>query len=687
MSANPHYPQLMTPLDLGFTTLKNRVIMGSMHVGLEDRIWHFNELSAYFAERARGGVGLIVTGGFSPNRAGDLLPFGSKLIHSWQIPFHGSITRAVHKAGSKILLQILHAGRYGYTPFNVAPSAIKAPISPFTPKALTSRAITKTIADYVRCAKLAQRAGYDGVEIMGSEGYLICQMLNARTNERTDEWGGSYENRMRFALEIVRQIRAAVGENFIVMFRLSMLDLVENGSTMDEVITLAKRLEQCGVTLLNTGIGWHEARIPTIVTSVPRGAFTEVTAQVKQAVSIPVVASNRINMPEQAEQILTSGVADMVSMARPFLADPEWVNKAAQGRADEINTCIACNQACLDHVFDRRRASCLVNPRAAHELRLRYQPVDHAKKIAVVGAGPAGLACATVAAQRGHKVTLFEASGEIGGQFNYASRIPGKEEFRETIRYFVKQLTIHRVNLQLNYRATAEQLRAGNFDQIVIASGVVPRVPRIPGIDHAKVMTYQQVLKGHKVLGERVAIMGAGGIGFDMCEYVVHDGDSEALDKQTWMREWGVDGTNRSRGGLCPPEIAPSARKVYMLQRKQTRFGQGLNKTSGWVHRASIKMKGVETIGGVSYDKVDDEGLHITIRSGKGEHQTEQKRVLDVDHIILCTGQVSENALYQELADDQFSLFGLHLVGGAEFAGELDAKRAIRLASELAAAL
>lgn len=689
-TATQAYPNLLAPLDLGFTQLKNRVMMGSMHVGLEDRPWHFDEMAEYFAERARGGVGLMVTGGFSPNRRGDLLPFGSKLISGWQVPFHKKVTRAVHKAAadSKILLQILHAGRYGYTPLNVAPSAIKSPITPFKPKELSASQIKDTIKDYVRCAKLAKKANYDGVEIMGSEGYFICQMINKRVNKRDDEWGGSYENRIRFPLEVVRQIRKAVGEDFILMFRLSMLDLVEDGSEMDEVIQLAKELEAAGVTIINTGIGWHEARIPTIVTSVPRAAFVEVTGKVKAEVNIPVVASNRINMPETAEEVLSSGKADMISMARPFLADSEWVNKAQENRADEINTCIACNQACLDHTFEMKRASCLVNPRAGHETKLLYTPVSKAKRIAVVGAGPAGLACATVAAQRGHKVTLFEARDHIGGQFNYAARIPGKEEFHETIRYFMKMIEVHNIDLRLSTWVDAEQLKAENFDEVVIASGVEPRVPDMPGVDHPKVVTYQQVLDQNMKLGKKVAVMGAGGIGFDMCEYLTHEGPSLTLDKAAWMKEWGVDGSNETRGGLVPAEIEESPRKVYMLQRKSSSFGKGLNKTSGWVHRAVVAMKGVETIGGVSYDKVDDEGLHITLSADKGEDDRfKETRVLDVDHVVLCAGQVSVNKLHQTLEQDDSKDFNLHLVGGAEFAGELDAKRAIRLASELAAQL
>ncbi len=679
------YPHLLEPLDLGFTTLKNRVLMGSMHTGLEDRPWHFNQLAEYFAERARGGVGLIITGGFAPNRRGELLPLGSRLSSLLQVGMHKKVTSRVHDAGGKICLQILHAGRYGYTPYNVAPSAIKSPITPFKPKALSTKAVYKTITHYGRCAKLAQKSGYDGVEVMGSEGYLITQFLNARTNQRDDEFGGTYENRMRLPLEIVRTIRKEVGENFIIIFRLSMIDLVEGASNMEEVITLAQELEKAGVTILNSGIGWHEARVPTIVTSVPRAAFVDPSARVKAAVNIPVVASNRINMPDTAEEIISSGKADMVSMARPFLADSEWVNKAAQGRTDEINTCIACNQACLDHTFQAKRASCLVNPRACHETELLYTPTHKAKRVAVVGAGPAGLACATVAAQRGHNVTLFEARDSIGGQFTFASKVPGKEEFLETIRYYKKMIEVHNIDLKLNTWVAAQDLKDAGFDEIVVSTGVAPRIPNMPGIDHEKVVSYQELLGKELKLGKSVAIMGAGGIGFDVGEYLSHQGPSLTENKEAWFKEWGVDIDNKTSGGLAAMEIENSPRKLYLLQRKTSSLGRGLNKTSGWVHRAVLKMKQVEMIGGVGYNKIDDDGLHITISNQDGD--VLEERVLDVDHIVLCAGQISVSELYKELQGNHDHNFGLHLVGGAEFAGELDAKRAIKLASELAATL
>ncbi|OUR69205.1 NADPH-dependent 2,4-dienoyl-CoA reductase [Bermanella sp. 47_1433_sub80_T6] len=679
------YPHLLEPLDLGFTTLKNRVLMGSMHTGLEDRPWHFKQLAEYFAERARGGVGLIVTGGFAPNRRGELLPLGSRLSSALQVGMHKKVTSAVHEAGGKICLQILHAGRYGYTPYNVAPSAIKSPITPFKPKALSTKSVYKTISQFGRTAKLAQKSGYDGVEVMGSEGYFITQFLNARTNQRDDEFGGSYENRMRLPLEIVRTIRREVGENFIIIFRLSMIDLVEGASSMEEVIILAQELEKAGVTILNSGIGWHEARVPTIVTSVPRAAFVDPCAKVKAAVNIPVVASNRINMPDTAEEVISSGKADMVSMARPFLADSEWVNKAATGRSDEINTCIACNQACLDHTFQAKRASCLVNPRACHETELLYTPTHKAKRIAVVGAGPAGLACATVAAQRGHDVTLFEARDSIGGQFTFASKIPGKEEFLETIRYYKRMIEVHNITLNLNSWVTAQDLKDAGFDEIVISTGVAPRIPNMPGIDHEKVVSYQDLLGKELKLGKSVAIMGAGGIGFDVGEYLSHQGPSITENKEAWFKEWGVDIENKTSGGLQPMEIEASPRKLYLLQRKTTSLGRGLNKTSGWVHRAVLKMKQVEMVAGVGYTKIDDDGLHITISNRDGD--VIEERVLDVDHVVLCAGQISVSDLYKDLQGNHDHNFGLHLVGGAEFAGELDAKRAIKLASELAASL
>ncbi|MFN7552456.1 MAG: FAD-dependent oxidoreductase, partial [Pseudomonadota bacterium] len=633
------YPHLLSPLDLGFTTLRNRVLMGSMHTGLEDRAADYDKLAAYFRERARGGVGLIVTGGIAPSIQGWLGPFASKLSWPWEVARHRKVTAAVHAEGGKVAMQILHAGRYGYHPLNVAPSRVKSPITRFTPRELTTRGIERTIADYAQCAAYAREAGYDGVEVMGSEGYLINQFLVARTNRRTDAWGGPFENRMRFPVEVVRAIRAKVGPDFIIVYRLSMLDLVEDGQSWDEIVQLAKAIEAAGATLINTGIGWHEARIPTIVTSVPRAAFAFVTQKMKAEVKIPLVTTNRINMPDVAESLIASGAADMVSMARPLLADAEWVNKAAAGRADRINTCIACNQACLDHVFERKTASCLVNPRACHETELNWAPAATRKRIAVVGAGPAGLACATVLAERGHAVALFDAADAIGGQFNMAKKIPGKEEFDETLRYFRTRIVDTGVDLRLGIRVAASDLTPDRFDEVVLATGVTPRNPRIDGQDHPKVLTYLDVLALGKPVGRRVAIIGAGGIGFDMAEFLVHEGHSPTLDAPVWLREWGIDPDLSARGGLVPPKPAPPAREVFLLQRSEGKLGERLNKTSGWVHRTTLKMKRVQMIAGVTYRRIDDRGLHLTIGT--------QDQVLDVDHVVLCAGQEGQGVLGQ----------------------------------------
>ncbi|TLQ47594.1 NADPH-dependent 2,4-dienoyl-CoA reductase [Streptomyces marianii] len=668
------YPHLLSPLDLGFTTLPNRVLMGSMHIGLEEAENGFERMAAFYAERARGGVGLIVTGGISPNDAGRPYDGGAKLTTEEEAAQHRTVTDAVHAAGGRIAMQILHFGRYAYHPELVAPSALQAPISPFVPNALTDEQVEQTIEDYVRAAELARSAGYDGVEIMGSEGYLINEFIANATNHRDDRWGGSYENRTRFPREIVRRTRERVGDDFIIVYRLSMLDLVPGGSSLDEVVALAKEIEAAGATIINTGIGWHEARIPTIATSVPRGAYTWVTRRLMGSVSVPLVTSNRINTPEVAEQVLAEGRADMVSMARPFLADPEFVAKAREDRAETINTCIGCNQACLDHTFSGRITSCLVNPRACHETELVLSPTRLRKRLAVVGAGPAGLAFSVSAAERGHEVTLFDGAEEIGGQLNIAKRVPGKEEFEETLRYFRTQLELRGVEVRLGTFVTPDLLTG--YDEIVVATGVTPRTPAIEGVDHPSVVSYLDVLRDGAEVGERVAVVGAGGIGFDVAEFLTDGGEGASLDPETYFRQWGVDTGYAERGGLRAPERPRPPRTLHLLQRKTSKVGAGLGKTTGWIHRTELRHRGVTMVAGAAYDRIDDEGLHITVDG--------TARTIPVDTVVLCTGQEPRRDLYEELTAAGRTA---HLIGGADVAAELDAKRAIDQGTRLAATI
>ena len=675
MALHRKYPKLFSPLDLGFTQLKNRALMGSMHTALEEVEGGFERLAAYFAERARGGVGMMITGGISPNEEGSM---GSQMSTPEHAEGHRQVTAAVHAVDPeiKICMQILHAGPLAHTPTMVGPSAVPSRLSRMIPNELDEAGVQKQINDHVNCAKLAKLAGYDGVEIIGSAGYLLSTFLVEKTNQRQDQWGGSYENRMRFPLEIMRRCRAEVGENFILIFRIAAMDMLQGGMSWDEVVLLAKEMEKAGATIISTHFTWHESAVPTIATMVPRAAFSGVTGRLRKELSIPTITSNRINMPDVAEQVLADGDADIVSMARPMLADAELILKAFEGREDEINTCIGCNQACLDHGFEGKEISCLVNPRALNETRLNYAPTEAPKKIAVVGAGPAGLAYATVASERGHSVTLFDAGAEIGGQFNLAKQIPGKEEFYETLRYYRRMMEVNNVDLQLNRKVTAAELKLGGFDHVVIATGITPRVPQLEGIDHPSVVSYVDVLRGNVEVGKRVAVMGAGGIGFDVSEFITHVGVSAALDKEVFAREWGIDFKNHPRGGVTgvTPQVEESGRQVYLMQRKSTRVGRGLGKTTGWTHRMSLDKRGVQMINGIDYEKIDDQGLHVTVAGAP--------QLFEVDTVIVCAGQVPKRDLFDELSDSDIAT---SLIGGAFEASELDAKAAIKQASYLAA--